>query len=268
MINNLKKIVKQNFFLKKLYLFVTRHNIFKFIIKFQVIKYFKFLIDFINYKKNNEDFTMLYKESFPILYEFNSSSNPIDYQYFYQFYWALELIKKNNFDNHLDIGSQIQFVGILSMFKKVTFLDIRKLNLALPNLSFLEGSVTNLPFEKNSLFSVSILHVFEHLGLGRYGEKLDSTAYKKAANELSRVIAGKGKLYFSTTIGNERVQFNAQIVFSPNTICKLFNNFKLLSFSLVDSEGKYFPKININNYTFNKNSGNDFELGMFEFEKK
>lgn len=268
MIINFKKIVKQNTFLKNLYLFVTRHNIFKFIIQFQVIKYFKFLIDFIKFKKNNKNFAMLYKESFPILYEFNSSVNPIDYQYFYQFYWALDLIKKNNFDNHLDIGSQIQFTGILSMFKKVTFLDIRKLNLELPNLNFLEGSVTDLPFQKNSLFSVSILHVFEHLGLGRYGEKLDSTAYKKAANELSRVITDKGKLYISTTIGNERIQFNAQIVFSPNTILEIFNDFELLSFSLVDSEGKYFPKMNINNYKFNQNSGNDFELGMFEFEKK
>jgi len=267
MINILKKIIKSNTSLKTFSLFIIRHNLVKIIFQLQIFKYLKFLIHYLKFKNKQNDFKISFKDTFPILYEYNTSKNPIDYQYFYQFYWALELIKNSNFKNHLDIGSQIQFVGILSMFKKVIFLDIRKLKLDLPNLRFVSGTVTQLPFNKDSLDSVSILHVFEHLGLGRYGEKLETQAYKKAAEELDRVINTKGKLYLSTTIGNERIQFNAQIVFSPETILKLFKNFNLISFSIVDSSGKFCKLKNINLYKFKQNSGNDFELGLFEFEK-
>ena len=264
----LKKIVKNDPSLKKIFLLIKRHNLLKILFKLQIFSYFKFLLHFFVIKSKKNTFKIKFRDTFPILYEFKTSKNPVDYQYFYQFYWALELIKINNSENHIDIGSEIQFVGILSMFKKVTFLDIRELKLNLPNLQVIQGSVTKLPFQTESIKSVSILHVFEHLGLGRYGEKIDVNAYKKAANELERIINKNGKLYFSTTIGEERIQFNAQIVFNPNTILKLFKKFKLISFSVVDSSGNYYQVDDINKYEFNKFGGNDFELGLFEFEKK
>ena len=41
------------------------------------------------------------------------------------------------------------------------------------NVDFVIGDITNLPFEKESISNISSLSVIEHIGLGRYGDKID-----------------------------------------------------------------------------------------------
>ena len=92
---------------------------------------------------------------------------------FYETIWATENIVKSGVKHHVDIGSDVKFLGVLSRFIPVTFIDIRPLNTSFQNLSSLKGTITNLPLDSNSVTSISSLSVIEHIGLGRYGDPLD-----------------------------------------------------------------------------------------------
>jgi hypothetical protein len=69
--------------------------------------------------------------------------------------------------------------------------------------------------------SVSCLHVLEHLGLGRYGDQVDPEGYKIGIANLAKLVSTGGQLYLSTPIGRERVEFDANWVFSPSRLLDL-----------------------------------------------
>jgi SAM-dependent methyltransferase len=92
--------------------------------------------------------------------------------------------------------------------------DIRPLALSLNTLNFRKGSILDLPFENDSVESLSSLCVVEHIGLGRYGDPLDPSGSEKAVAELCRVIRPNGHLYISVPIDDRnRVFFNAHRAF-------------------------------------------------------
>jgi SAM-dependent methyltransferase len=97
--------------------------------------------------------------------------------------------------------------------------DIRPLDLPLETLAFKEGSILNLPFDSDSVESLSSLCVVEHIGLGRYGDLLDPDGTEKAIAELKRVLKPTGNLYISLPLDNKnKVYFNAHRAFSENYI--------------------------------------------------
>lgn len=142
-------------------------------------------------------------------------------------------------------------------------MDIRKLESSLPNFVFVKGSILELPYEDNSINSLSCLHVIEHIGLGRYGDTVDPDGYIKAAKELVRVLAPGGTLYLGTPIGSERLCFDAHRVFDVQTILNAFAKLKLTEFSLIDDKGDRIIK------NADINAGNKFRYacGLFEFYK-
>ncbi len=152
----------------------------------------------------------------------DTSETFIEPIYFYQDAWAFERIVKRHPPWHLDVGSHHKFVGLLSKVVPVTMVDLRPLSLSLDTLEFRKGSILNLPFEDNSVESVSSLCVVEHIGLGRYGEPLDPYGSEKAIEELKRVLASNGRLYLSVPLGDHSiVAFNAGRVFAPKYFMEL-----------------------------------------------
>ena len=140
-------------------------------------------------------------------------------------------IAKKIFENkpiqHVDVGSDAKFIGIISQYAPTTMVDIRPLPVALSGLSFVEGSILALPFKDNEVSSLSSICVIEHIGLGRYGDPLDQFGSEKAAKELSRVLAPNGSLYISAPIDDEnRVYFNAHRAFTRAYILELFGTLK------------------------------------------
>jgi SAM-dependent methyltransferase len=94
----------------------------------------------------------------------------------------------------------------------------------LDSLKFLEGSILDLPFEDESVSSLSSLCVLEHIGLGRYGDPFDPNGTEKAIEELKRVISPGGDLYVSIPIDDQnRIYFNAHRAFDEGYIIKLFD---------------------------------------------
>lgn len=182
------------------------------------------------------------RDAYPCLHD-DTGSTPLDPHYFYQEVWAMRAIRASGADWHVDVGSRVSFVGMLTAVTRVTFIDIRPLKAEVEGLDCRAGSIVEMPFEDRSVPSLSCLHVAEHIGLGRYGDPLDPDGTRKAARELSRVLALDGHLYFSLPVGRPRVCFNAHRIHSPEQVLDCFSGLTLAEFSGVNDRGRYLRNI-------------------------
>lgn len=182
------------------------------------------------------------KDAYPCLHDCTPTT-PLDPHYFYQEAWAMQAVARAGPRSHVDVGSRVAFVGMLTAVTRVVFIDIRPLEAELEGLECRAGSILALPFEDASVESLSCLHVAEHVGLGRYGDPLDPEGTRKAAGELSRVLAVGGHLYFSVPVGRPRVCFNAHRIHAPAQILEYFGGLRLVEFSGVNDRGKFLERI-------------------------
>lgn len=151
---------------------------------------------------------------FPCLND-KTTVTEINPTYFYQDSWAFERIVKNKPKKHYDIGSQHMFVAFASKITELTMIDIRPLSLPMDTIKFIEGNILNLPFDNESIYSLSSLCVIEHIGLGRYGDPIDPKGSEKALNEIFRVLAPGARFYLSVPVSNiHTVKFNAGVIFN------------------------------------------------------
>lgn len=202
-------------------------------------------------------------EVFPIMNEYNSKAASLDPHYFQQDLYVARKIVGLRPTFHVDIGSRVDgFVALLTLSLPVEFVDLRPLSISIPNLHYKQGNLYSLPYPDKSLLSLSSLHVVEHVGLGRYGDKLDPAGPVKAMKELQRVVAPGGKLYISVPVGRPRVCFNAHRVFAPDYVIKQLDELILINFAGVNDDGKLFDNIHPNTL-----SGSEYALGIYEFSR-
>lgn len=82
---------------------------------------------------------------------------------------------------------------------------------------------------KTELKSLSCMHVIEHIGLGRYGDRFDAYGSEKAIEELKRIIIPSGDLYLSLPLDEEnRIYFNAHRAFKEGYVLCLFEPFQIV----------------------------------------
>jgi len=198
---------------------------------------------------------------YPCIHE-KTQTTDVDKHYFYQDIWAAQKIYDSKIDYHVDVGSRVIFAGFLTSFTKVAFIDIRPPKVDLKNFEKINGDILSMPFGDNSVKSLSSLSVAEHIGLGRYGDKLNPSGTKEACKELTRVLAPGGSLYFSLPVGKQRLCFNGMRIHSPEQIIKYFSGLKLVEFSAVDDSGKFVKNADISVF---KNSF--YSCGLFWFKK-
>lgn len=231
--------------------------------KYNYLKKFNFLFSFFNdykkYKKinQNKNFNLRTEDLFPRIYD-KTTTTPLDPIYFLQNNWCAKKIFANKPAQHFDIGSDAKFIGLISQFTPTTMVDIRPLTIKQKGLSFVEGSILDLPFKDGGLKSLSSLCVIEHIGLGRYDDPLDSFGSEKAIKEIKRVLSENGNLYISLPIDNKnRTYFNAHRAFTRDYVLELFKPLKLI-------EEKYI----YGNQVFdNYQKENGFGTGLFWFKK-
>lgn len=198
---------------------------------------------------------------YPIL-DNKTSTTTFDKHYFYQDTWAFERILEQKPSWHVDIGSRVDFIGFLATVTNVLFVEIRPLQARLPRLHQVQGDILKLPFADNSVASLSCLHVAEHVGLGRYGDKLDPQGTQKACQELARVLARGGDLYFALPVGKPRLCFNAHRVHSPLDILRYFRGLDLIELSAVNDEGDFVRRCDLAVLT-----EQSYACGLFHFKK-
>lgn len=151
-----------------------------------------------------------------------------DKYYFYQDTWAARKIFEIHPKQITDLGSTALLVGIISQFAPTVSIDIRPLPVSLPGLTCKRASITELPFETGTIEFLSSMSVMEHVGLGRYGDKLDALGSINAFMEVSRVIKPGGHFLFSVPLSHTPgLVFNAHRVFSKQQVTSFLSHFRL-----------------------------------------
>lgn len=246
---------------KRFFLFIIRLStpVFSIFNLIALIRYAKFFMDWLRFIHSGGKSSIL--DFYPCLND-NKSTTNIDTHYFYQAIWAFKNILASGPKSHIDIGSSVDFVGLLTTITDVTFIDIRPLEIKLDRYTGKKGTILALPFNNNSVSSLSSLHVIEHIGLGRYGDPIDPSGSKKACQELQRIIASGGNLYLSLPVGKSRTCFNAHRVHSPKQILEYLPGLKLKQFSVVDDEGNFHEDVSYSSW-----DNLTYGCGMFHFVK-
>jgi hypothetical protein len=224
-------------------------------------KYFTFFSELRRYESMAGAEEISWQDLYPFLDD-RTSTTSFDTHYFYQDIWAFRKVFASRTKTHVDVGSKVDYVGFLSTITHVIFIDIRPLITDLPSLDSKFGSILDMPYEANSVSSLSCLHVAEHIGLGRYGDPIDPLGTVKACRELQRVLAPGGNLYFALPIGKPRVCFNAHRIHSSDQILEYFSELKLLEFSFVNDEGHFMQNVDTD-----EGRNAKYGCGLFHFTK-
>jgi glycosyltransferase involved in cell wall biosynthesis len=203
-----------------------------------VQKYLSFIKDFRSFKKMSAGrFAPSWSIRKPMLFD-NTKTTDYDAHYVLHPAWAARVVKEINPKVHVDISSTLTFSTMLSAFIPVDFYDYRPAHLNLSGLASKRADLMDLPFESNSVSSISCMHTIEHIGLGRYGDPLDPQGDLKAIDELKRVTAPGGNLIFVTPVGKSKLIYNAHRIYSYSQILSYFEGFELKEFSLIPDNAR------------------------------
>ena len=105
----------------------------------------------------------------------------------------------------------------------------------------------------------------EHFGLGRYGDPLDPSGWRKGFANLASMIAPGGWLYLSVPIGPQRTEFNAHRVFSIKTVLELLaERFTVRRFAYVGDDDDLRIDVRLSPDVVDSNAGCTFGCGIFE----
>lgn len=189
-----------------------------------------------------------------------TSKTEIEPIYFLQDTWFAEKVFRENPQKHVDIGSNVKTVAIISKIIPTTFVDIRPPNIKVEGLKFIKGNVLNLPFADKSLESVSSICVLEHIGLGRYGDSIDPFGSEKSISEIKRVVKSQGNLFLTVPVDSEnKAFFNAHRAFTREYFLFLFEGeFELKEEKYIYGKNLY-PRYSIKR---------GFGTGLFHFVRK
>lgn len=219
----------------------------------------RYIADWRAFRRQAGSWTVKVADSYPCLAD-RLPATPFDPHYFYQGNWLARRLAHAKPLQHVDVGSSVLTMGVLSAHVPTIFVDYRPLVARQTGLDCIAADITRLPFADASIDSLSCLHVIEHIGLGRYGDPIDPSGAQRAAQELQRVVGAGGRLYLSTPIGRERVCFNAHRVFAPTTIIGMFSELRLARFSYVADDGRLYVDVSCAQVP-----PLDYGCGFFEF---
>lgn len=221
----------------------------------------RYLAEWKAYNRETATQQIYFRDSYPCLAD-RVSTTPFDPHYFFQAAWLARRLHQAMTPLHVDIGSSVMMINVLSASVKTIFVDYRPLRVQLSNFIPLGGDIVRLPFRAGSIASLSCLHVLEHVGLGRYGDPINPMGSCLAAAELQRVLSLGGRLFLSVPVGRERVCFNAHRVHAPATIQAYFPSLSLETFSLIDDSGNFHEQISSETA-----ARLEYGCGLFEFVK-
>lgn len=181
-------------------------------------------------KSTQSRFHLEWDERYPCLEDDTSKTN-FDAHYIYHTAWAARVLARLRPVIHHDISSYLYFSTLVSAFIPIKFYDYRPAPVKVSGLTAEHADLLALPFADESIDSLSCMHVIEHIGLGRYGDKLDYDGDLKGIKELSRVLKKGGSLLLVVPVGTARICFNAHRIYSPFDIQEIFKH----DFNLQDS---------------------------------
>jgi len=222
-------------------------------------------------KQKGKDNSFQVSPSRLILNEWTDAGGTMKGHYFHQDLHVAKRIFKNNPNRHIDVGSRIDgFVAHVASYREIEIIDIRPVESVVSQISYTQADMMRpLPKElQECADSVSCLHAIEHFGMGRYGDPIDYDGHKKGIENLKAMTRQGGKLYFSSPIGPQRIEFNAHRVFSIAYLIDILSGgFNIDFFSYVDDKGDFHRHVDLNTEDLKNNYGCHYGCGIFELTK-
>ncbi len=233
--------------------------------------YLGFLNDFRRFKKmshqKEERFPIKWKDRYPCLMDKTASAS-FDRHYLYHTAWAARVLALRRPAFHVDISSFLYFSALVSAFIPIQFYDLRPAQIQLENFSSGQANLLDLPFEDETIPSLSCMHVLEHVGLGRYGDALDPDGDLKAMSELKRVLAPGGSLLLVVPVGKPRIMFNAHRIYSCAQIISYFSDLALEEFALIPDQDEGGRRGIIRDAPEELAQEQEYGCGCFHFSKR
>lgn len=178
---------------------------------------------------------LLWRDRHPCVYD-RTPITSFDRHYVLHTAWAARVLSASRPNYHVDLGSDLRFVTIVSAFVPIRFYDLRPASVTLIGLECGRANLTSLPFASGSIQSLSCMHVVEHVGLGRYGDALNPLGDQIAIEEIKRVLSPGGQLLFVVPIGRRRIAYNAHRIYNVKDILDLFSGLQLKEFTLIPDD--------------------------------
>lgn len=217
------------------------------------------------------------QEEFPISFSYPCPGDRFEEagvasgHYFHQDLLVAQKIFERRPRRHVDVGSRIDgFVAHVAAFRDIEVLDIRPIRNKINNVVFhqfdLLGDANAFEAYCDSL---SCLHTLEHLGLGRYGDRIMVDGYLNGFRKLWSILKPGGILYLSVPIGLQRIEFNAHRVFSIKTILDMAQDwYDVEDFSYVDDLGNLHKSAPLTQSTIHSSFDCWYGCGIFDFRKR
>mgnify|MGYP000023318838 CR=1 FL=1 len=178
---------------------------------------------------------------FPILSDLNDLGGDWDTIYFLQDQIVARHLFEANVSRHCDVGSRVDgfILAISSFMEEVIVGDLRAGETRVKNVKteifdlLDEGQISGA---NSKWHSISCLHTLEHLGLGRYGDRLCGSGWRIGLGNLIKRLENGGSLILSVPVGERRTFFNAHRVFDPSDIIEAGSQLgvELKRFVLID----------------------------------
>lgn len=210
----------------------------------------------------------------PCLHDRYEEGGTTKSEYFWQDLLVARMIYDAKPKRHIDVGSRVDgFVAHVASFREIEVLDVRPITTKVPGVIFRQADLMRENATRSNdggaCDSCSCLHAIEHFGLGRYGDPIDPEGYALGIANIAQMLELGGRLYLSTPIGRERVEFNAHRVFDPRTIirCAELNGLELLELTTIQA-GVVVPKIKLDTEVLIGLAESSYSLGIFVFIKK
>ena len=203
---------------------------------------------------------------YPCLRDHLGSAGEASGAYFHQDLWVARLIFEAQPRRHVDVGSRIDgFVAHVASFRSIDVFDIRPLAVSVPGVTFRQLDITANSDEFNSCCdSLSCLHALEHFGLGRYGDRVDVSGWRRGWERLVQMVEKGGTLYISVPIGPQRVEFDAHRVFAVPFLTDVFREqCEIVRFAYVDDQGNFHPDVNLTREEALQAFGCTYGCGIF-----
>jgi len=208
---------------------------------------------------------------YPCYEDKSDTAGSLPLHYFFQDLYVAQRIFLNNPAKHIDIGSRIDgFVAQVAAFREIEILDIRPMNIGIPNVKFKQCDIMESNDELNDYSdSLSCLHALEHFGLGRYGDPIDYYGYLKGFNNIAKMLKQGGKFYFSVPLGEQRTEFHAHRVFSLKYLLEMIMPvYEIDNFSYINDQNEFHEQVEITEEAIANNCGCHYGCAIFELRKK
>jgi len=206
---------------------------------------------------------------YPCLEDRYQTSGEASGHYYHQDLLVASKIHGHKPLRHVDIGSSMNFVAHVASFREIEVLDIREQRSSFENIRFRRLDLMDRNFDLiDYCDSVSCLHVLEHFGLGRYGDRVDYDGHLLGWENIYKILQKGGKFYFSVPIGEQRIEFNAHRVFSVKYLLELIaRKYHIDSFSYVNDEGNLKQDAELTEEAIRTNFKCNYGCGIFELTK-